>query len=72
MKKKDTQHIINKDKYIYKSGELKIAKSQCKLCYYMSNQDVNKCEKYPNGITEEIQKNKVFCKCFKSKTLREI
>ena len=53
--------LTHKDKFIYKSGELKIAKTQCDLCIYNDIKNIEKCEQYPNGKPNEIITNQNAC-----------
>lgn len=58
---KTDEELTHKDKFIYKSGELKIAKTQCDLCIYNDIKNIEKCEQYTNGKPNEIITNQNAC-----------
>ena len=49
------------DKFVWKEGEIKIAKTQCELCKYNNVSTPNKCEVYPNGKPQEVISNTNKC-----------
>ena len=57
----ESQKELNKDKFLYKKNEIKIAKTQCELCKYNNELTPNKCERYPNGKLEEVISNTNKC-----------
>ena len=52
---------LNNDKFVWKEGEIKIAKTQCELCKYNNESTPNECEKYPNGKLQEVISNTNKC-----------
>ena len=52
---------LNNAKFVWKEGEIKIAKTQCELCKYNNVSTPNKCEVYPNGKPQEVISNTNKC-----------
>lgn len=59
----------NNDKFVYKEGELKFAKTQCGLCKYNNASSEDKCEVYPNGKPQEVMSNIKKCNYLDTNTL---
>lgn len=53
--------LLYPDKYKWEKNELKIVKCQCELCIYNNKEDINICEKYPNGKEKDILENNIKC-----------
>ena len=52
---------LNNDKFVWKEGEIKIARTQCELCKYINVSIQSKCEVYPNGKPQEVISNTNKC-----------
>lgn len=57
---------VNNNKFVWKEGEIKIAKTQCELCKYNNVEHKNFCIKYPNGKPIEVLNNERRCSEFKN------
>jgi len=55
------ENINTNDKFVWKEGEIKIAKTQCEFCKYNDKEHSNVCSQYPNGKPSEVINNSVKC-----------
>lgn len=58
---------LNNDKFVWKEGEIKIAKTQCEFCKHNDNDHPNVCSQYPNGKPNEVINNSIKCPKFDKK-----
>jgi len=58
---------LNNDKFVWKEGEIKIAKTQCEFCKHNDNDHPNVCSQYPNGKPNEVINNSIKCPKFEKK-----
>ena len=57
----ETKNDLNNDKFVWKEGEIKIAKTQCEFCKYNDKEHPNICSQYPNGKPNEVINNSIKC-----------
>ena len=52
-----SQENIVENKFLWKKGDIKLAKNQCQLCKYNNINQIDKCEYYSDGKPKEIISN---------------
>lgn len=60
----ETKKDINNDKFVWKEGEIKIAKTQCEFCKHNDKEHPSVCSQYPNGKPNEVINNNIKCPRF--------
>lgn len=58
---------VNNDKFVWKEGEIKIAKTQCEFCKHNNKEYPRVCSQYPNGKPNEVTSNSIKCPKFDNK-----
>lgn len=51
----------NNEKFVWKEGETKIAKTQCEFCKHNDKEHPSVCSQYPNGKPNEVINNSIKC-----------
>ena len=60
----ETKKDINNDKFVWKEGEVIIAKTQCEFCKHNDKEHPSVCSQYPNGKPNEVINNNIKCPRF--------
>lgn len=63
---------IKNDKFLYKEGEIQIAKHQCELCKYNNPENKNICSQFENGKPIEVLKMEKLCPKIKNHLLIDL
>jgi len=68
----ETKKDINNDKFVWKEGEIKIAKTLCEFCKHNDKEHPSVCSQYPNGKPNEVINNNIKCPRFDKQNIIEL
>lgn len=68
----ETKQGLNNDKFAWKEGEIKIAKTQCEFCKYNDKEHPNACSQYSSGKPNEVISNYIKCSKFTNKVTTDL